>query len=1035
MSLKIVIFKDKVHIPEFNLQFSFQPPSNNSFQKIKKLLFWLQDYPELQNISNKNDKKEVINILKNYGKDLYNSIIPSSLQSKINNNLNLEIEANEWQELPWELLNNDFQWFISVGSIKRLYNGTAKLRSYQSNKPRSWQFLNTNFVTSKIDNNQTLSTKFIYPFHNWIKYQKDVVNDYDWNFELTSNIKILQEVLRSNPRYLYLQGFSNKNNLLIPNEKNTTLIEKELSNLPFNQAIENGLELLFINFRQIHQENYQLNFDFIKQFFKLGIPTIINFSGLLEPGKINCYMSNFISAINKKKEHFIAHQESIKTITAISDYNWDWIWIQFYFNQKSLSAQKTIKTSIVDTTEKNKKYFLISSFWQKEKFYGDLNIFLDLQTKIYNQNKVSIKRDIICLNDELFQNSANYLNHFSIVNYKQYYFQSLNYSSYDDLSIIENLAKENQDFFQLVTQSKKILEDDCQGKSIFNGLYNFQSTNNNSNNLLQIFVLNGQISKSFIEWLLTKKETKIILVIYENQNLIQQNFNLSIANWENISHFFNQTEKKKIEIFLKKISSNRSDLAISYRLLKLICLLNINANKLVDKTDIWNLILEKLKFRLSNLAKQIVLICYLFQEKISEELLQSILTNNSLKKDLEQLRFYTLIETTVNSQEIKLESGFHFLLTKYNFFTEDLLQKTRIFLLTFFCKKKIAKTTCHYFTYFFFFNIYYLLKSSEKENTLDQLKIFLKNDIQWKFKKIIYFKILEQFNTNSKNHLLMIYDFYSDALFKLLDKNILENFQNFISILEKNEKWEIFFKCQILYCKHSIFKYNFTKAKNFLGSIIEYLQTNSLPFKDILDVAFLLIDLGDKEKLFSFLEYFLVEFKNQESLSTNTDQDFLKAYKYYCNHSEEKAFEIIDNKVKELEKNSDLKIDLFKYSKIYSIYILLCAKFNQFKKIKKIITSTNFFNKDNLFYYPLQNIIASLFEVVYTYQGIYLKDNKIDYEFLEQLENLYSLSKQKHDKNIAFYADVLGRLCYKVNAKKKYKIYLEEFYKTNINEE
>ena len=825
----------------------------------------------------------------------------------------------------------------------------------------------------------------------------------------------IQEALSKMPRYFYLQSFITDNQIVDSNENKISLDDCD-----FIRGIENGLELAILNCRQLSENQNRDNFILLKSFFKLGIPSLINFSNSLQPEKVNIYMSELILELAQKQDKFLAHKNALKKTFNAFPNSLDCFWIQFWENSKALTAQKTDSFFTYDTIkEQQQNYFLSYQQLQLRKFCGYRHTFEAIKNQIYLQSLSHKDRDILWYKDKYFQNASNYLNYFAMRFFQKYHSAILYYIG-DKNSIEKNLVK--HDLSQYINNIQSFLFNSNNNDFIWDALYDFDlAIQPQKNNLLQVFLLAGQISDSFIRWLKSKKGWQIIIVSHENQSIANEVFTIKPSARDNVKAL---NLASKLEI-TNNINNNNSA-AISYRLVKLANVLQLEGLNFANTAQfIWQEILKKIKTRFSDLALQILLICYLLPSRLPLKLLKSILDVDDLEKSLNNLYKHHLLEKSIDQKTINLESGIYFLFTEYKFFSEWQLQTTRQFLLKFFSKKKISKDIYHSFLFYVFFQISFLLKK-EDGATYHQLQLILRNHLPWQIKRALYSKIFEALKSTPEKAQPWLCYFYTDILLAYPDTQISKEMQQFNDFLETKGEWNLFFRNKIALSRYFIFQFNIQKAKIFLAPVIEFFKNNTSTFRDIIDIAFLLIELGDRATFFSFLDYFSFENNKQNILSNNFDQDFIKAYHYYYINREQEALSIISGKINELELLDEFQINIARYSKIYAIYIYLCGKFKEFTNAKKFITKIESLLAGP--YYPLGQIFSAIFKTVSTYKGIYKNNNNIDENFILLLEKIYSFAKSKEDQNISVYADILGKMFYEIDFKDKSKIYLREYY-------
>ncbi len=1052
MGLKILITEEQLEIPKMGIKTHFIPPSDAQNRIARQTLFWLKDSPYLQVKSKNEDRKEVLQILKNYGKSLFCCILPPRLNIAfdISQSLELKIDFLLWENIAWELLHNGNNWLALEGGVKRIHSGKAKMRYPSAKQIANWQFFSSHnhFLSPNFEtNHQTPSFEFYYSPHDWfIENKFNLQENIQWNIFLNGTLENFRFIFKTNPRYLFLQGFLDITQMLFFS-KNEDRVQKNILDFPFIDAIEKGLELLVVNFKQIKDLKDGSHCVLLEKFFDLGIPSLINFSGSIHRKNIRTYMSCLIVQIAQGKNIFASHLHALKQMSQTLSYSWDWLWIQFWENDKFIAPQKA--NAIIDYQQNslmNKKYFSRQKFWYLRKFYGNTQTLLNLKEKIVNLfsgSKNNLAENILWIQDDLLQNAGNYLHRFAMEYYQDYQYIQISIRG-DNLKYSANQTQnsnKNNSLEKYIEQAKNLLFPTKMNFSIWDTIYRLEEKlEPQMKNLLFIFLLSGDLSPSFIKWLSKKKEFKIIIVVHEKKEpsfretpyKLNRIFALNSLNWDEVLNFFDYPTRKAIQ---KSLPSNAqlNSLALSYRLVKLVYLAkNLSAKNLwqslgqssdiSQEESVWKQIIDNLPQQLSPLAQQILLICYLFTSFIPVKFLEDLLGIKDLDSYLEKLYHCHLLEKSLDQKQISLESGFCFLLTKYAFFEQKKLQHTRTFLLKFFTKKETFEMYQSTFSYYIFSNLDDILEIEDKNISYQYLKdifAFLK----WDSKKIFYYKIFEKIaHFSEKRTLLWLCSFYQESLFYQKNSESVVKLQEINEFLEIKEEWELLFYNHLILANYFLIKENHQKARVFLAPVIELLKEKTSSFQNISDVAFLLIGLDDTNTLKSLLEHFPFYSASQKHGKCELENSYIKAYQCYKQGDEKTALAVLCSKI-ELST-----IDITRYYKIYAIYITLCSKFQRIVELKKFLEKINF--EENCLYYPYKLLISTLFNVALQNKLLFRQKEKIDEGFVDLLEKYYRIAQKNKDKDkkVFTYADLLGKLHYEMGNKKKYKFYLEEYY-------
>ena len=1014
MGLRVILQEDRVRIPKLKEEFSLILPKKELSQQVSKLLIFLQDSAYLQIKLSHQYQNQILLLFKSYGEALFQAIIPLSYQKQLTNSVNPDRELEiciyfiPWYEIHWELIHNGQNWHSLDGGVKRIYRGKAKMRRFETLP--SWHFLSAPLAYGS---QRTPTCEFFQTPIEWLppEYKKEL-SRFEWNFCLQAKARQFQDILNQAPRYLYLEGFHDLEKFCFVNTK-YKITKINLASLPFESAIEHGLELLVCNLKQIRTNctrNHNILLDIL---LNLGLPNLIDCVGTLHKRTMAIFMVNFLVLLAQGKNINYAYLSAIKAVAKGG--SWDWIWLRFWQNDTQLAAQQSHNKNEIKTTSAD-LFFSQQSLWTLRGFYGSLYFLEELETKILStQNPF-----FVC--DQYFQEAENFLHQFAINNYQTISTASVFFLPFTE---ILSLQTSNEEFIQLYQPIQNYLIGNENGLTIFH-YQNLDQTKKDDKKILFIYLpfsknpLEDQqkIQGQFLLWARSSGEhakSYSLVFVYHNKIFDKQAFLLSAPSVFDSLKFFDATSQAMIEKYFKKEIFDR-DITVSYRLLKMLFLLKINnLPPNLELVDIWKLVLSNFQRIINKKQKKILAVCFLFPIKLPILFLQDLL-QLKVAGDIEVLYSYHLLEKNVTHTEVHLESGLKYLMTKYNFFEESQIQQLQVSFISFLPSESIFP----YPRILLAFLYHYFPSSFILQNTKYLEKIYL-NTINWELKKIFYTKLFEKTHPLSeKEELKWISQFYRDIINFSKKAVWVQRLQTFTDLLEDKEEWDLFFSCQMTACKFFISQGNFQKVKNCLAPVIELSKSELFSSEKIIDIALLLIEIEDNSTYLSLLEYFSSVF--QERQINYSDGIFLRAYQLFLQGQKQQFFDMITNEMKEVSFLNTLR-----YHKIYRLYIKHCGEHKKTAQLylfsylleKELYQAKSY--KDYIF------VIGDIFVAVVLNKTDY--NSKISQDFFLLLEKIYHFAKINKDSKIIQYADILGKLYYQIGDEKKYKIYLEEYYK------
>ena len=1020
--MKVILQETRVSLPKFNEDFPLTLPKAELSHQVQEIFNFLQNAPELQITLKKEIQEKILSIFTEYGRALFQAIIPPTYHTSLQNTDNEErqlalyIYSIGLLKIPWELMHNGKSWHLLDGGIQRIYRGKAVMRRAESDK--KWHFLSAPMPSSE---QQSTSYEFYHNPSEWFhKKKRHFFYQTSWNINLQATEEDTKTSLKNIPRYLYLEGFHNIESLYFSDEYNKVKTIK-IEELNFPTAIEMGLELLIINLKQAFQLPERNHSVLVHQLFQFGLPHLIEITGSLHQRAMAIYMSHLILEIANQKKISDAHFIALKRIAASN--SWDWIWFKLWENDHAINLQHSLaEEKSNDKKKENELFFAYQSYWDLRQCYSDTINLKKLQEEILHLGN----EEFLLIQDSQFQNAESFINQFIMKYYRDFSIFQITWKNNENLKAQDSFQETPADLKKFTQNIQSYLLNKDQ-----ESLFDIQFPANDKKKIIFIFLnfsqdnLQTQI-KNYKEKFLAIKQKQnlsnysLIFISHQVQNT-KNTFPLFAPKLPDIIKFFNTEEQNS----LKKKFTNilfTVNIPLSYRLLKIIFLLQIKnfSKELKTPEELWNLVvgdfLKKLYFPKNTIFK----LCFFLPTPLPIDFLQALLPQQKILATIEILFSYHLIEKNITHSSVRLESGMRYLLEKKNFFSATEKKEIQKLLLDFFLQKEnIYQKFFH-----LYFKNHFCFKHFVKEKRYSLLHLYKKFE-DWQNKKIFYYKLFcELANLPEKESLYWLGNFYKDVLENEFSEQCLKDMQVFSDFLEEKGEWKIFFFVQVTICWFFLQKKNFQKVRNYLSPLIEFAKNGLFFSEEILEIALLLKEIEDNYTLVSLLKYF------SNHLMLERVEEFSDAFIIACYQIllENKREAFLHKLYIGLQTSKDLKIN--RYKKAYKEYIHCCYITQDFKKIFFFLTQLKKEIRKNKNYFHYQDIISDIFQTFHLLK----KDGniKIDKALLLLLEEYYSFAEKNKDQKITFYADILGRLYYAIGDEKKSKTYLEEYYQKPV---
>ncbi len=341
MSLVIYVSTKTVIISKYNLEFRFTPPfaklSNAAIETYKMLC----QSEVLQTQSTRNERDEVITLLKQYGLALYQAIIPEHIRSQIHKSGGLFIYSldREIIDLPWELLYDGSSFFALTQGIVRIN---------RSEEGKAISIPSDPLQSLKVSLNSFHPLEDRKPCSNFISYVEDLhLNSIpkstlvDAHFDGNCSRASIINNLDKKPNVFLFSGYNDEAGLRLRDsdaEETQQTWEQKILQPKLKEAVRQGLRILVLQSSDFLEKSSSSINDPIRFFFDADIPCILGIYGRVTRKRLNQYLHVFLYSLIREESILRAHRLAINNIQSSLPLSWDWSWIRLSINQQLLES-------------------------------------------------------------------------------------------------------------------------------------------------------------------------------------------------------------------------------------------------------------------------------------------------------------------------------------------------------------------------------------------------------------------------------------------------------------------------------------------------------------------------------------------------------------------------------------------------------------------------------------------------------------------------------------------------------------------------
>ncbi|MBU3915221.1 hypothetical protein KKA14_06765, partial [bacterium] len=343
----------------------------------------------LQAESSRDEREEVITLLRHYGFALYEAIIPEQHKSQIYESGGLFVYSLDYEiiNIPWELLYDGSSFLALTQGVIRINNSSVKLSSMPPDSEKHSLNISLNSYTP---------TRFLPSGNRFISVVEELISEnigksslVDYTINGNASKKTILENLSNNPDVFFFSGYDGANGWILQDtsdENDTSWFQRDLTPA-LKKAVEKGLKIAILQTSSFLEESDLSKSDPLTKYFNLGIPYIISVHGRVSRHRVKQYFQTFLLSLMREQNTLRAHRQAINNIQSNLPLSWDWSWIQLHINKNLLEIPTESPLASYKFDQDLKKTekasgFNSSSILNHRRFPGNFEILSQLTNKL-----------------------------------------------------------------------------------------------------------------------------------------------------------------------------------------------------------------------------------------------------------------------------------------------------------------------------------------------------------------------------------------------------------------------------------------------------------------------------------------------------------------------------------------------------------------------------------------------------------------------------------------------------------------------------
>jgi len=326
--LVIELSSQSVHIPKFQLEIPFVAPDAGLTKAALQTYGLLKASISLQASSTRDQRGEVMGLLQQFGKALYDAIFPPALQARLPKEGPVYIRTLDEtsRALPLELLYDGSSFLSQTHGVVRLY----RAKYIEPNHPVDLPKTQLQFTLSSHDSlNETLAQGCLAQVEEFSLINREGNQGFELNIDGDVNGTRLLKSLELGPDLFLFCGSGEGLRWELAGEPLEQWKEKLLKSMEL--GVRKGLRLMVLMTSDLVHEPAD-----IEAFGATGLPLAISINGRIERKRLMEYFSALLPALSRGTGLLKAHRHAINQIQAALPLSWDWSWIRLHLAKEFL---------------------------------------------------------------------------------------------------------------------------------------------------------------------------------------------------------------------------------------------------------------------------------------------------------------------------------------------------------------------------------------------------------------------------------------------------------------------------------------------------------------------------------------------------------------------------------------------------------------------------------------------------------------------------------------------------------------------------
>lgn len=681
-NILIHVSNQKVVIPKHQIEFALELPGEALSKAALDTLGYLRSSISLQHGTPSDERSEAIQLFKEYGQELFCSIVPPDLQNHFakEGRIYIQTEDPALDALPWEMLYDGASFCTLTQGVARILDNSSFKSGLQVKKNRQ---LKVALHSARPVTDCTVKEGGCSRFQNmpeeWVLQGSDRFSHCSWDVCSRSTMEIFFESLSQRPDLIYFGGFIDDKGWHFEQSGKGEPHIVQLHHLgqSIRQAVANGLRMLFLNSPIAFEENQAAIYKHVSQLFQIGIPLVLSLHGRMSRSRMADYFRNFFIHTANGTHLLTAHRHALNHLASELAFSWDWLWPQVRFNGASLldgsvyPAQPFVFTEQKDQLPESPVVHR-RALGSHRQFYADQATLL----KIEDQLKQFNNHEVLNLHTD---------HAYPLEIYLQEIFRR--WPSFKSISVKGLYYHQwGLDFNNPLLQSEYHLQEpvsvlfDANNQSLYLDqiLFNYTVEPNSLYKFLIIYHPPENMDQDFDQWMIRKQHEgwKVIIVSFKPIRTSLPNDTISV-DLKSQHGILNRLEDPLPEGWDVLMQSDRKNVP-SFSLIRLAQRLNhpdLNQQIVFSESDeeIWKTAFKVIRERCSHSSVQTLAVLFLTGVKSNPAFVQKILEMKDIKPVIENLLQLQMIEVSLDQQMIWIPQYLQKLMVEYQFFPRKLL--------------------------------------------------------------------------------------------------------------------------------------------------------------------------------------------------------------------------------------------------------------------------------------------------------------------------------------------------------------------------